>query len=162
MNETTRAEGTVRPLPGREPTFLPNGPGRDPAEIKRTGRRVAAELASETNREYAAEHGLRSDHEVAVHMHAVAGVRPAEPERYTNRRGVPSARVLMILNQDDLLAFQDLCDLEWGGVTYREGFRRLLELGGVTPGGPADRSEGSDRSGPSDRSGNVPTHGATS
>ena len=131
--ESGGTEATVHRLPKRERTFLPNGPGRDPVEIRRTGRRVAAELVTETNREYAAEHGLRSDHEVAVHIHAIAGTRPAEPERYTNRHGVPSAQVHMVLNQEDLLAFQDLCDLEWGSLTYREGFRRLMELAGVAP-----------------------------
>ena len=115
-------------------------PGRDPAEIERSGRVVGAELRHEPFRDYAQQHGLRSDEEVALHQYTTAGGEPWRHERFTDGNGIPSADVLMRVNAVDLDAFQDLCDLEWGSLTYREGFRRLLELAGVAP--ELDRSAG--------------------
>ena len=108
-------------------------PGRDPADIERSNRVVGAELRNEGYREYARQHGLRSDEEVALHQHTAAGGEPWRRERFTDPNGTPSADVLMRVNAVDLDAFQDLCDLEWGSLTYREGFRRLMELAGVAP-----------------------------
>ena len=108
-------------------------PGRDPAEIESSGRVVGAELRNEGFRDYARRYGLRSDEEVAVHQHTAAGGEPWRRERFIDRNGTPSADVLMRVNAADLDAFQDLCDLEWGSLTYREGFRRLMDLAGVAP-----------------------------
>ena len=37
------------------------------------------------------------------------------------------------LLHDDAERFKDLCDHEWDGCTYKDGFHRLLVLAGLTP-----------------------------
>lgn len=49
------------------------------------------------------------------------------PRKKGRPKGPRSQRVTYDLHYEDVEAFKDICDEELGGVTYKEGFRMLLE-----------------------------------
>lgn len=52
--------------------------------------------------------------------------RDEQRRRRGRPKGPPAKTVTFSLFAEDVDRFKDLCDLEWDGATYKDGFRRLL------------------------------------